>query len=115
MGLNKNNCLNIWTYRICVVDLIYQNGITMKTLNIATLPVSKKTITQITEFVYVNRAILGNEQKLFYADVKGLIDIQIKKPAANRLTMTQIMERAYNIDAYILASGAASVTTEFVN
>lgn len=87
----------------------------MKTLNIATLPVSKKTIAQIAEFVYENRASIGNEQKLFYADVKGLIAIQLKKIAANRLTMAQIMERAYNIDAYILASGAASVTSEFVN
>lgn len=87
----------------------------MTTLNISTLPVSKKTITQITEFVYNNRASIGNEQKLFYADVKGLITIQLKKPAANRLTMAQIMERAYNIDAYILAAGAAEVTTEFVN
>lgn len=87
----------------------------MKTLNVATLPVSKKTITQITEFVYENRATIGDEQKLFYADVKGLIDIQLKKHAAIRLNMAQIMERAYNIDAYILAAGAASVTTEFVS
>jgi hypothetical protein len=86
----------------------------MKTLNIATLPVSKKTITQIAEFVYENRTTIGNEQKLFYADVKGLITIQLNKPASRRLTMAQIMERAFNIDAYILASGAASVTTEFV-
>lgn len=87
----------------------------MKSLSVASLPVSKKTITRITEFVYENRLTIGNEQKLFYADVKGLIDIQLKKTAANRLTMAQIMERAYNIDAYILAAGAASVTTEFVN
>lgn len=87
----------------------------MTTLNIANLPVSKKTVAQITVFVYENRATIGNEQKLFYADVKGLIDIQLKKKAANRLTMAQIMERAYNIDAYILATGAVSVTTEFVN
>jgi len=87
----------------------------MTTLNVAILPVSKKTITQITEFVYNNRAFIGNNQKLFYADVKGLITIQLNKPAANRLTMAQIMERAYNINTYILASGAASVTTEFVN
>lgn len=86
----------------------------MTTLNIANLPVSKKTVAQITVFVYENRATIGNEQKLFYADVKGLIDIQLKKKAANRLTMAQIIERAYNIDAYILAAGAASVTTEFV-
>jgi hypothetical protein len=87
----------------------------MTTFNIANMPVSKKTITQITEYVYNNRASIGNEQKLFYADVKGLIIIQLRKPAANRLSMAQIMERAYNIDAYILAAGAASVTTEFVN
>lgn len=86
----------------------------MTTLNISKMPVSKMTISQITEFVYNNRASLGNEQKLFYLDVKGLITIQLKKPAANRLTMAQIMERAYNIDAYILAAGAASVTTEFI-
>lgn len=87
----------------------------MSTLNITNMPVSKKTITQITEFVYNNRASIGNEQKLFYLDVKGLITIQLKKPAASRLAMAQIMERAYNIDAYILAAGAASVTTEFVS
>lgn len=87
----------------------------MKTLNIASLPVNNKTIAQITEFVYENRATIGNEQKLFYLDVKGLIAIQLKKAAAARLSMPQIMERAYNIDAYILAAGAASVTTEFVN
>lgn len=78
------------------------------------MPVSKKTVTQITEFVYNNRASIGNEQKLFYADVKGLITIQLKKKAANRLSMAQIMERAYNIESYILAAGAASVTTEFI-
>lgn len=87
----------------------------MKTLNISNLPVSKKTITQITEFVYENRATIGNEQKLFYLDVKGLTTIQLNKPAASRLTMPQIMERAYNIEAYILAAGAVSVTTEFVS
>lgn len=87
----------------------------MNTLNIANLPVSKKTITQITKFVYENRFVLGNEQKLFYADVKGLIAMQLKKTASNRLSMAAIMERAYNIDAYILAAGAASVTTEFIN
>jgi hypothetical protein len=86
----------------------------MITLNISKMPVSKKTITQITEFVYNNRASMGNEQKLFYLDVKSLITIQLKKPAANRLLMAQIMERAYNIESYILAAGAASVTTEFI-
>jgi hypothetical protein len=86
----------------------------MTTFNIAKMPVSKTTVTKITEFVYENRATIGNDQKMFYADVKGLIAIQLNKKAANRLTMAQIMERAYNIESYILAAGAASVTTEFI-
>lgn len=86
----------------------------MKTLNIKSMPVNKKTIAAITSFVYENRCQLGNEQKLFYADVKGLIEIQLSKPASQRLTMSQLCERAFNIDKYILAAGATSVTTEFV-
>lgn len=87
----------------------------MTTLNIENKKVSNKTITEISEFVYNNREILGNEQKLFYADVRSLIAIQMKKTVAQRLTMAQITERAYNIDKYILAAGAASVTTEFIS
>lgn len=86
----------------------------MTTLNISNLPVSKKTIATITNFVYENKEVLGNEQKMFYADVKGLIEIQLRKPSATRLSMQQITERAYNIDRYILAAGAASVATEFI-
>jgi hypothetical protein len=87
----------------------------MNTLNLNNKKVSKGTLAEIVKFVYENRFVLGNEQKLFYSDVQRIMEQELRKPAAKRMTMAAITERAYNIESYILASGAASVTTEFIN
>lgn len=86
----------------------------MAILNLTTATVSKMTVVRIDMFVYENRNELSNELKMFYKDVAGLIDIQLRKPISRRMTMAQIMERAYNIDQYVLASGAASFETFYV-
>lgn len=86
----------------------------MKTLNLQSLKISKSTVTLITEFVYNNRTELSNELKMFYNDAKGLIEIQLRKPKTQRMSMLECLERAYNIDSYILKSGAASVETQFL-
>lgn len=87
----------------------------MKTLNLNNKPVTLKTHSEIVKFVYENRFAIGNEVKLFYSDVQRIMEQELRKPSSRRLTMAKITERAYNIDAYILAAGAASVTTEFIN
>jgi len=87
----------------------------MNILNLQNSKVSKGTVKSITEFVYTNRADLSNEMKMFYCDVKCLIERQLTKPSANRMTMPQILERSYNIELYILNAGAASVETEFIH
>jgi lysine/ornithine N-monooxygenase len=87
----------------------------MRTFNLNNKPVTLKTHSEIVKFVYENRFTIGNEQKMFYSDVQRIMEQELRKLASRRLTMSQIMERAYNIDAYILASGAAEVTTEFIN
>jgi hypothetical protein len=91
-----------------------QNEIKMKTLNLNSKPVTLKTHSEIVKFVYDNRFSLGNEQKLFYSNVKSILEKELRKPATKRITMAAITERAYNIESYILAAGAASVTTEFI-
>jgi hypothetical protein len=91
-----------------------QNEIKMKTLNLNNKPVTLKTHSDIVKFIYENRFFLGNEQKLFYSNVKSILEKELRKPAAGRITMAAITERAYNIDSYILAAGASSITTEFI-
>lgn len=86
----------------------------MKNLNLNTSTISKTTIKNIDLFVYENRYELSNELKMFYKDVAGLIEIQLKKSLSRRMNMNQIMERAYNIDSYVIATGAASFDKLFI-
>jgi len=85
-----------------------------QTLNLQDKKVTKSTVKLIAEFKYNNRNELSNELKMFYSDVEGLIDIQLRKCAAQRMSMAEILERAYNIEKYVLAIGAVSFTTIFV-
>ena len=86
----------------------------MKTLNLTTASVNKKTSSKIRGFVYENKNELSSEIKMFYQDVAGLIDIQLSKPVQNRMGINQILERAYNIDFYVLQTGAASIETSML-
>lgn len=87
----------------------------MKSLDLQSKKVSKGTEKEITLFVYENRNELGTQQKDFYTVVRGFITREVSKPTGKRMSMAQILERSYNIDAYVLASGAASITTEYIN
>jgi hypothetical protein len=82
--------------------------------NLSDKKVSKSTLNELNVFVYENCKSFGQEQKLFYSNVRSILERELTKKAANRLSMDQILERAYNIEQHILASGAVSVTTEFV-
>lgn len=86
----------------------------MTTLNLQSATVTVKTVKSITDFLYTNRETLSNELKLFYVDVRSIMERQLTKKAAFRMPITEILERAYNIETYILASGAASYNVEFV-
>ena len=86
----------------------------MKTLNLTSKKVTESSAKEIGLFVYNNKEKMSNELKMFYQDVKGIIEIQLKKKAKKRMNMQQILERAYNIESYVLASGAASFETQFV-
>lgn len=86
----------------------------MTLLNLSTATVSKSTVGRIDMFVYKNRNELSNELKMFYKDVAGLISIQLRKSTCRRMTIEQILERAYNIEKYVLASGAASFETIYI-
>jgi hypothetical protein len=86
----------------------------MITLNLNNKKVTKGTLNEIKNFVYENRQSMGNEQKVFYSDVQRIMEQELRKPADSRMTMAAITERAYNIESYILAAGADSVTTEVI-
>lgn len=86
----------------------------MTTLNLQSKIVNQATANQIAAFVYENRNELSNEMKLFYQDVKGFIEMQLNKTAARRMNMAEILERSYNIEQYILKSGAAAVEVKFI-
>ena len=88
---------------------------TASTLDLKSKKVVKSTSDLITKFLHENRTTLSNELKLFYYDVRNLLDFQLTKKKARRMSMNEILERSYNIDKYILAAGAISVETEFVN
>ena len=94
--------------------MIYQKQKIMTALNLKSKKVTASTSKIISEFIYLNRETLSNDLKMFYNDVKGLIDLQLNKKASKRMTMEQILERAYNIDSYVLAAGAASFETQFI-
>lgn len=104
--------------RAYICDVIamkrYRKRNKMTTLNLNAKKVNKTTATEIRTFVYNNRATLSNEMKMFYGDVAAMIDMQLRKKAAQRLSMVEVLERSYNIDQYIMASGAISVETIFV-
>lgn len=87
----------------------------MDGLNLESKKVSKGTSTEISYYIHNNRLTLGSDLIFFYSDVKGLIDLQLRKPASIRLKMSEIMERAYNIESYVLASGAASFESGIIS
>ena len=87
----------------------------MELLNLQGKKVTKGTQTAIHTFVYQNKATLSNEMKMLYGDISGIIALQLTKKTANRLTMPEILERAHNIEKYVLAGGAASYQTVFVS
>ena len=82
--------------------------------NLNSKKVSKATIKEIQSFVYENRNELSVNMKLFYSDVVAFIDIQLKKCASQRMSMTEILERSYNIETYVLNSGACSYEVEYL-
>lgn len=87
----------------------------IKLLNLQTKKVTQSTVTLIANYLYDNTNVLTNELKLFYSDVKSIVEHELKKGKAQRLHMDDILERAYNIEEYVLAAGAASYEVEFEN
>lgn len=84
-------------------------------LNLQTKKVTQSTVTLIDKYLYDNRNVLTNELKLFYIDAKAILEHELKKCKTQRLHMDDILERAYNIEEYVLAAGAASYEVEFEN
>ena len=85
----------------------------METLELSTKKATTKTIKEINEFIYANREKLSNEMKLFYSDVRSSIQYQLIKPKSQRLNMSEILERVYNTEFYILQAGAISYKVVF--
>lgn len=85
-------------------------------LNLLSFKVTKKTSETIRSYVYTYRETLSNEMKLFYSDVAAMIDREVRKKAGTpgKITdMAVILERAYNLEKYVLAAGAASYEVQF--
>ena len=80
-------------------------------MNLQAMKVTKGTYEAIKNFVYNNRESMTFDLKVFYGDVAGLIHMQLQKKAARRMSMQQVLERAYNIEKYVLAAGADSFET----
>jgi hypothetical protein len=85
------------------------------TMKLANMKVTKGTYKAIIEFNYNNKNVLTKEMLLFYCDVAAMIDLQLTKKAAHRMSMQEILERCYNIEQYVLNAGAASFETIFVD
>lgn len=78
--------------------------------------VVKSTAITIRNFVWENRSELSNEMKLFYHDVASIVERNASKKKGDwsKISdMKEILERAYNIEKYVLASGAASYEVQF--
>lgn len=84
-------------------------------LNLESKKVVRSTVDLITNYLYENRNVLSNDLLLFYNDVRSIIQNEVRKASTQRLHMNDVLERAYNIESYILAAGAASYEVEFVN
>jgi len=89
---------------------------TQITLNLEKFKVVKSTATIIRSFIYENRAALSNEMKLFYGDVASLVERNASKKKCDYSKITdikEILERAYNIEKYVIAAGALSYEVKF--
>jgi hypothetical protein len=86
----------------------------MTILNLQSKPVNQNTANEIAAYVYNNRHEMSNGLMVFYQDVKGFIEMQLRKPVSRRMNMQQILDRAYNIEQFILNSGAASYKMEVI-
>lgn len=87
----------------------------MTYLNIESAKTTKGTAKRINTFLWESRGLISLELASFYRMVHDMINDQLRKPAKHRATVKELCERAYNIDAYILASGAASVEHEIIS
>lgn len=86
-------------------------------IGLESFKVVKSTATAIRNFIWENRGELSNEMKLFYQDVAALVERNAAKSKSDwsKISdMKEILERAYNIEKYVLASGAASYEVQFV-
>ncbi len=86
----------------------------MKTLNLEARKVSASTREAINHFVYENKDVISIELKTYYRDVEGFISRELRKKASIRMSMDEILEKAYNIEKYVIKSGAASFETCYI-
>jgi hypothetical protein len=85
-------------------------------IGLENLKVVKSTTTTIRDFVWENRGELSSKEKLFYQDVASIVERNAskKKSDSSKISdMSEILERAYNIEKYVLAAGAASYEVQF--
>ncbi len=87
----------------------------MEILNLESKKVSPSTVKTINSFIYENKNSISIEVKTFYRDVEGFISRELRKKSSLRMSMLEILERAYNIEKYVIESGAASFETHYVN
>lgn len=84
---------------------------------IANMKVSKTSAAQIRMFVYENKATLSQKEIFFCSDVAGIVERNAakKKSDWSKLTsMSDIMERAANIENYAIAGGASSFQSQII-
>ena len=87
----------------------------MNTLNLESKKTTKGTLNSVTNFLYENKEVLNNGQKDLYLNISSMISTELNKPSKFRVTMTELLKRAYNIDSLIMESGAVYISNHYVN
>lgn len=83
-------------------------------LNLQSKKVTKGTAKEINTFLWESRGEINLEKASWYRTVYNMINTELRKPTKFRASMKELCERAYNLDDYILQSGAVSVEHEFI-
>ena len=91
------------------------NASTPEALGLATKKVVASTVALIRGYKRDNFKTLSIELCDFYDLVQGLVELQLNKKAARRMTMAQTLERSYNFEAILAEQGCAGYSVERIS
>lgn len=86
----------------------------MNTLNLQDKKVVKSTATLVRTYIRENFSIISKDMLFYYDLVAGLIEKQITKPVAQRMSIPEILERSYNFEKLFVEQGGAEFIVETI-